>query len=185
METNELKEVCVSSKNIFDGVVAHLYLDEIILPNGAHSTREYLKHNGAVAVLPLDDDGNVYLVKQYRYPFSRVMTEIPAGKLDAPDEDHFEAAMRELREETGFTSSKVTFIGEYIGSPALLGETIYLYLAEGLTKGEQDLDEDEFLDVEKMPLDELVRSVMDGKIADGKTAYAALKVAMMKNENKK
>ena len=184
MNINDLKETTLNSKEIFNGVVAHLFIDEIELPNGDHSTREYLKHNGAVAVLPLDDDGNVYIVKQYRYPFSRVLTEIPAGKLDTPDEDHFEAAMRELREETGLTSKKVTFIGEYIGSPALLGETIYIYLAEELSAGEQDLDDAEFLNVEKIPLDTLVKMVMDGEIKDGKTVYAALKVDKMRNENK-
>ena len=184
MNYDNLKETCVNSKEIFNGVVAHLFIDEIILPNGERSTREYLKHNGAVAVLPLDNDGNVYIVKQYRYPFSRVVTEIPAGKLDTPDEDHLEAAMRELREETGLTSTKVTYLGEYIGSPALLGETIYIYLAEGLSSGKQDLDDDEFLNVEKIPLKMLVKMVMDGEIADGKTVYAALKVDKLRNEKK-
>lgn len=184
MNFDNLKETCVNSKELFDGVVAHLYIDEVELPNGEHSTREYLKHNGAVAVLPLDNDGNVYLVKQYRYPFGRILTEIPAGKLDTPDEDHFDAAMRELREETGLKSDKVTYLGEFIGSPALIGETIYIYLAQELSQGEQDLDSDEFLNVEKVPLDKLVEMIMDGKITDGKTVYAALKVDKMKNEKK-
>ncbi len=181
MNFDNLTEKQISSKELFDGVVAHLFIDEVELPDGSHSTREYLKHNGAVAVLPLDNEGNVYLVKQYRYPFSRVMTEIPAGKLDSPDEDHLEAAMRELREETGFTSNKVTYLGEFIGSAAIIGETIYLYLAEDLVAGKQDLDRDEFLNVEKMPLSELVDMVMRGEIADGKTIFATLKVDKLKN----
>lgn len=184
MEKNELKETCVGSKELFSGVVAHLFIDDIVLPNGKRSTREYLKHNGAVAVLPLDADGNVYLVDQYRYPFSRVLTEIPAGKLDSPEEDHFEAAMRELREETGLTSACVTPLGEYIGSPALLGETIYIYLARELSQGDQDLDPDEFLNVKKIPLDELVERIMAGEIKDGKTVFAALKVKLLKDEKK-
>ncbi len=184
MNFDNLKETCISSKEIFDGVVAHLYFDEVLLPNGERSTREYLKHNGAVAVLPMDEDFNVYLVKQFRYPFGKVMTEIPAGKLDYADEDHFEAAMRELREETGLTSSKVTYLGEFIGSPAIIGETIYLYLAQELSLGEQELDADEFLNVEKVPFDKLIQMIMDGEITDGKTVCAAFKVDRLKNEKK-
>ncbi len=182
MNFENLKETTVSSKELFRGVVANLFIDEVELPDGSHSTREYLKHNGAVAVIPIDEEGNVYLVNQYRYPFSRVLTEIPAGKLDTPDEDHFEAAMRELREETGFTSEKVTYLGEFIGSAAIIGETIYVYLAEELKAGKQELDRDEFLNVIKMPLDTLVKKIMDGEITDGKTVYAALKVDKLRNE---
>ncbi len=181
MRKEELAETCVSSKEIFKGVVTNLFVDEVRLPNGKTSTREYIKHNGAVAVLPLDSDGNIYLVEQYRYPFSDVLTEIPAGKLDKADEDPFEAAMRELREETGFTSNKVTFLGEFIGSPAIIGERIWLYLAEELEAGEQELDSDEFLNVIKMPLETLIEKIIAGEIVDGKTVCAALKVNLMKN----
>lgn len=182
MKKEKLIEKCVKSTEIFKGKVVNLFLDEIELPNGEHSTREYIKHNGTVAVLPLDSDGNVYLVEQYRYPFGKVLTEIPAGKLDSPNEDHLEAAKRELREETGLTSDKITYLGEFIGSAAIIGETIYIYLAEELKSGEQDLDDDEFLNVFKMPLSELVGKVMSGEITDGKTVYAALKVNLLKNE---
>lgn len=184
MNEELLTEKCLKSTEIFKGKVTHLFLDEVELPDGGRSTREYIRHNGAVAVLPLDAEGNVYLVRQYRYPFGRVMTEIPAGKLDTPDEDHFEAAMRELKEETGFTSKKVTYLGDFIGSAAIIGETIYVYLAQELEGGEQDLDEDEFLNVVKMPLNELVEKIMNGDIADGKTVFAALKVNLIKNEKK-
>ena len=181
MRKEELVETCISSREIFDGVVTHLFVDKVRLPNGETSTREYVKHNGAVGVLPLDEYGNVYLVEQYRYPFSTVLTEIPAGKLDKPGEDPFDAAMRELREETGFTAKKVTFLGEFIGSPAIMGEKIWLYLAEELEAGEQSLDGDEFLNVAKMPFDELIQRIMSGEIVDGKTVCAALKVNLMKN----
>ena len=182
MNYENLKETTVNSKELFRGVVAHLFIDEVELIDGSHSTREYLKHNGAVAVIPIDEEGNVYLVNQYRYPFGRVLTEIPAGKLDYPGEDHLEAAMRELREETGFTSEEVSFLGEFIGSPALIGETIYVYLAKKLKAGKQELDRDEFLNVIKMPLETLVKKIMDGEITDGKTIYAALKVDRLENE---
>ena len=181
MRKEELVETCISSKEIFKGVVTHLFVDEVRLPNGQTSTREYVKHNGAVGVLPLDSDGNVYLVEQYRYPFSDVLTEIPAGKLDKVGEVPLDAAVRELREETGFTSKKITFLGEFIGSPAIIGERIWLYLAEELEAGEQDLDGDEFLNVIKMPFEELVEKIMSGEIVDGKTVCAALKVNLMKN----
>ncbi|MBQ4137481.1 MAG: NUDIX hydrolase [Clostridia bacterium] len=184
MNTEKLIEKQISSKLVFDGVVAHLYLDEILLPNGERSTREYLKHNGAVAVLAIDKDDNAYIVHQYRYPHGRVITEIPAGKLDYSDEDHLEAALRELREETGLTSASVTYLGEYIPSPALLSEVIYLYYATDLSLGEQDLDEDEFLSVEKIPFDALVEKVLSGEITDGKTVCAVLKVDKMRNEKK-
>ena len=183
MKFDKLKEECISSKEIYNGRVMHMFVDEVRLPNGDKSTREYVKHNGAVAVIPIDSEGYVYLVKQYRYPFSKVLTEIPAGKLDSRDEDHLEAAMRELREETGFTCKKVTFLGEFIGSPALIGETIWLYLAQDLEAGEQDLDRDEFLNVVKMPFDELLGQVMSGEITDGKTICAVLKTDKIRHES--
>ena len=181
MKREDLIEESLSSKEIFKGVVTHLFVDKVRLSNGKTTTREYIRHNGAVAVVPIDSEGNVYLVEQYRYPLAEVLTEIPAGKLDNPDENPYDAAMRELREETGFVSKKVTYLGEFIGSPAIVGERIWLYLAEELEEGEQDLDSDEFLNVIKMPLETLVEKIMAGEISDGKTAYAALKVNMMKN----
>ncbi len=174
MAFDKLYEKFICVKEELKSSVLDFRVDEVELPDGRCAERRYIKHRGAVAVLPIDNDGNVYLVNQYRYPAGRVTTELPAGKLDSPDEDRLGAAMRELREETGFTSGKVTFIGEYLGSPAINTEIIWLYLAENLSDGEQKLDEDEFLNVVKMPLSELVSLVMEGKISDGKTAYAAL-----------
>jgi ADP-ribose pyrophosphatase len=104
------------------------------------------------------------------------MTEIPAGKLDSRDEDHVEAALRELREETGATCQKLTYLGLFRSTPAILDEKIDLYLAEGLTFGERDLDDDEFLNTVRVPLSDLVEDVMQGRITDGKTLVAILKV---------
>lgn len=174
MAFNKLFEKFVSVKQEITGNILDFRVDEVELPDGSRAERRYIKHRGAVAVLPIDGQGNVYLVNQYRYPAGRVTTELPAGKLDSSEEDRLCAAMRELREETGFTSEKVTFIGEYLGSPAINTEIIWLYLAENLSEGVQSLDDDEFLNVVKLPLDELVSLVMQGKISDGKTAYAAL-----------
>ncbi len=175
-ELERLEERCLSSELIFDGCVVHLYVDRVELPDGNSSIREYVKHIGAVAVLPLTDQNEVICVRQYRYAHRCLLTEIPAGKLDRADEDHVEAALRELREETGATCKSLTHLGLFRSTPAILDEKIDLYLAEGLTFGETDLDEDEFLEVEKIPLSELVEQVMNGEITDGKTQVAILKV---------
>ncbi|MBQ8439914.1 MAG: NUDIX hydrolase [Clostridia bacterium] len=172
----ELMETCVESELIYDGRVVHLYVDRVKLPDGKQGIREYVKHIGAVAVLPLTDDEEVICVRQYRYAHGVVMLEIPAGKLDSKEEDHVEAALRELREETGASCEKLTYLGLFRSTPAILDEKIDLYLAEGLTFGECDLDEDEFLRTERIPLSQLVEDVMAGKIADGKTQVAILKV---------
>ncbi len=171
-----LIETCAASKSVFEGKVLHVYVDDINLPNGGVGFREYIKHIGAVAVLPLTDDGNVICVRQYRYAVAEVTTEIPAGKLDAPDEDPREAALRELREETGARCKELTYLGTYLASPAILDEKINLYLARGLDFGETDPDEDEFIDVVQIPLSEMVERVMKGEILDGKTQLAILKV---------
>ena len=130
------KETTASSELIFDGKVLHLYRDDINLPDGGKSMREYCKHNGAVAVVPLTDKGEVVCIRQYRYALGRVTLEIPAGKFDYIGEDHREAALRELREETGYTTDTLIDIGPLATSPALLTEIIYCYLAEDMTEGE-------------------------------------------------
>lgn len=172
----DLIERCVESQLIYDGRVVHLYVDKVALPDGKEGIREYVRHIGAVAVLPLTENEEVICVRQYRYAHGVVMTEIPAGKLDSRDEDHVEAALRELREETGASCEKLTYLGLFRSTPAILDEKIDLYLAEGLTFGECDLDDDEFLRTERIPLSRLVEDVMQGKIADGKTQVAILKV---------
>ena len=172
----DLVERCIKSELIYDGQVVHLYVDQVELPDGKPGLREYVKHIGAVAVLPLTEDEEVICVRQYRYAHGVVMTEIPAGKLDSRDEDHVEAALRELREETGATCQKLTYLGLFRSTPAILDEKIDLYLAEGLTFGERDLDDDEFLNTVRVPLSDLVEDVMQGKITDGKTLVAILKV---------
>lgn len=169
-------ERCVSSELRYDGKVVHLYVDQVALPNGAPGLREYVRHIGAVCVVPLTDDGKVLCVRQYRYPFATELLEIPAGKLDAKTEDHREAALRELREETGARCEKLTSLGNYWSSPAILDESIEMFLAEGLTMGETDFDDDEFIDLVPVPLEELVDDILSGKIADGKTQAAVLKV---------
>lgn len=179
-----LEEKKISSTSIFDGKVLHVRLDEITLPNCKGAIREYCHHNGAVCVIPICDNGDVLCVRQFRYPFSEPLIEIPAGKLDSPDENPDSAVRRELREETGAVSNKITYLGQYYGSPAILDERIYMYMAEDLSFGETDFDEDEFIEPLRIPLEALVQMVLEGKIRDGKTQIAALRAFMMLKQRK-
>lgn len=174
-----LKEVKTEREEIYDGVIIHFVKDTVKLPNGATSKREVAFHNGAVCIVALTDDNEIIMEKQYRYPFDEVIWEIPAGKLDKNDTDPLNAAMRELKEETGYTAENYRFIGEYYGSPAILRERIFMYLATGLKSGEQKLDADEFLDVVKLPLEEVVKMISENKIPDGKTQAAVLKAKLL------
>jgi ADP-ribose pyrophosphatase len=176
----QLREEKISGELIFEGRVLRLEVDQVRLPNGNTSGREVIRHVGAVAILPLTDAGEVIVEEQFRYPHGEIFLEIPAGKLDSADEDPRLAAARELREETGYTAERLIELGEFVPSPAILGERTRLYLAMGLRAGESKLDEDEFLSVRRMPLDTLVDAVLSGRIPDGKTQTAILRVAMMR-----
>ena len=123
----ELIEKTKESELIFDGKVVHLYRDIVTLPNGGESVREYVKHLGAVCVIPITDSGEVILERQFRYAVGETLVEIPAGKLDSADEDPGLAALRELREETGAIPKELIPMGVYFGSPAIMGEKIYMY----------------------------------------------------------
>jgi len=174
----ELTETRLDRKDIFSGRVVGLHVDTVRLPNGKTSIREVVDHPGGVAVVALDDDDNVLLVRQYRYVFSRALDEIPAGKLES-GEDPREAALRELREETGAVPGEFIEMGSLYASPGCYGEVLHLYLARKLTMGEQSLDENEFLDVLRVPFDEMVRRVMSGEIADAKTVAGILKAKVL------
>ena len=174
-----LAEVKTGSQEIFDGVILHVFKDTVELPNGNPATREVIRHVGAVGVIPVTDDGKVIVERQFRYPLNRVITEIPAGKLDSFTEDRLSAAKRELEEETGYAAEVWTDLGDYYPTPAYCDERITLYLARGLTLGQRHLDEDEFLNFEAVPMEALVEDVMAGRITDGKTQVAILKAARL------
>ena len=172
----DLIEKKLSSEEIFDGVAIHLFRDEILLPNGNKGVREVVRHPGAVCVIPITDEGEVIFVNQFRYALDRVTLEVPAGKLEK-GEDPMEAALRELSEETGVTAQNIEPLDALYTSPALIDEIIYMYIATGLSQGEQHLDDDEFVNAVKIPLDEAIDMVMSGKILDAKTQLIILKAA--------
>jgi ADP-ribose pyrophosphatase len=172
----DLIEKKLSSEEIFDGVAIHLFRDEILLPNGNKGVREVVRHPGAVCVIPITDDGEIIFVNQFRYALERVTLEVPAGKLEK-GEDPMEAALRELSEETGVTAERIEPLDALYTSPALIDEIIYMYIAAGLSQGEQHLDDDEFVNAVKIPLDEAIDMIMSGKILDAKTQLIILKAA--------
>ena len=177
---DNLTEKQIRRKEIFDGKVLHVVCDDILLPNGKESVREFCIHVGAVCVIPILSDGRVIMERQYRYPHGRIFFEIPAGKLNYKGEDHHGAGARELREETGAVATKYTYLGRIATTPALIDEKIHVYLAENITFGERELDDDEFLDIELVPLKDLYQMVMNGEIEDAKTQIAILKTAQLR-----
>lgn len=182
-----LTEEKISGEKIFDGIVVHLERDSVRLPNGNEGVREVIRHVGAVCVIPVFENGDVLVERQFRYPHAKVLLEIPAGKLDSKEENPLDAAKRELYEETGFSAEKFTTLGPLFTTPAFVDEVITMYLAEGLyQKSEgQHLDADEFLTVERIHIDTLVEMVMQGEIPDAKTQIAVLKVKRILDERKK
>lgn len=177
MSDERLRERQTASELIFDGRILHLYRDDIALPNGKPADRELIRHVGAVCVIPITDDGCAVMERQYRYPVDEVVLEIPAGKLDSKQEDHEAAARRELEEETGYTAKELIPLGKFYPACAYSDETIWMYLAKGLELGQRHPDADEFLDVELIPLKDLVTEVLAGRIPDAKTQIAILKAA--------
>ena len=166
---------------IYKGRIINLRCDDITLPDGKEAKREVVEHPGGVCVLPLTDNDEIIFVRQYRYPYSEILLEIPAGKRDSKEEDTLECGKRELREETGATAEKYTFLGELYPSPGYVGEIIYMYMAENLSFGETNPDEDEFVETVKIPFEKALEMVMNGEIKDAKTQAAILKAAVMRN----
>lgn len=184
MQNFDMTERKIEGKEVYDGKILHVVVDRVELPNGHTSTREYVRHPGAVCVVPINEKGEVLCVRQYRYTHGRVFLEIPAGKLEPGETDRAAAALRELREETGARCEKLTYIGDFIPSPAILGEVIAMYIAEGLSMGETDPDDDEFIDVEAIPLEKLAEMCVSGEIKDGKTISAVLKTKYILDKRK-
>ncbi len=175
-----LYEKTLSSEQLYDGKVVKLYKDDVLLENGERAIREVVRHPGGVCVLPLDDDGNVYMVKQFRYPFGEVLLELPAGKREAGEEP-IECGTRELSEEIGAKAGKMTLLGKLYPTVAYDTEVIWVYLAEELTfSGGQHLDPEEFVDVVKMPFEDALAMVLRDEIPDAKTQLGILRAAARK-----
>ena len=178
-----LEEKQLSAEYMYKGKIINLRRDKALLPNGNTATREVVEHNGGVCVAALTDDNEVLFVKQFRYPYMEIVTELPAGKLEK-GEDPFEAGKRELKEETGATAKKYMDLGKLYPTPGYCGEIIHMYLATDLEFGEQNPDEDEFLEVYKISLEDAVKMVMNGELPDSKTQTMILKINQLKNEGK-
>lgn len=181
----QLEEKTLKQTYRFRGRIVNLREDTALLPNGQEAGREVVEHlTGGVCVAALTEQEELLFVRQFRYPYGEVLLELPAGKRDGRGENPLEGARRELREETGAEAGEWTPLGRLYPSPGYCDEVIYLYWAEKLHFGEMHPDEDEFLECERIPLDEAVRRVMDGEIVDAKTQAAVLKVYLKVKERK-
>jgi len=170
---SHLTEKKLDSKIVYDGKLLTVYCDKVELPNGREARREFIRHPGAVAVVPVTPEGNIVLVRQYRYPVGKTMLEVPAGKLDKGE--HPDAcARRELEEETGYVAHQIKRLSSIYTTPGFTDEVIHLYIAEQLTLAKQCPDEDEFLDVEVYTKEQIRIMMNDGTINDAKSMLALL-----------
>ncbi|PFN78849.1 ADP-ribose pyrophosphatase [Bacillus sp. AFS076308] len=170
---DNLTEKTIKSEEIFSGKIISLHLQDVELPNGKHSKREIIKHPGAVAVIAVTDENKVVMVEQYRKALERTIVEIPAGKLEKGEEPEI-CARRELEEETGYECSSLELLTSFYTSPGFADEIVHVYVAKGLTKKEDaaGLDEDEFVNLEELTLEEALKYVTEQKIFDAKTIFA-------------
>ena len=174
-------ETMLESKEIFNGRVIRVTVDKVQLEDGTTSTREIVHHHGGACILPVDADGSVTMVRQFRYAFGEEIWELPAGKLEA-NEDPFEAAKRELSEECGLSADNYIDLGVVYPTVGYDSEKIYLWAATGLHKGGQHLDAGEFLDVVRMPFEEALQKVLHGEIKDSKTQIGLMKYALLRDK---
>ncbi len=180
----EYTETRIGGESKYKGIIVEVTLDDAALHTGAKVKREVVHHPGGVTVLPVDEEGNCYMVRQFRYPFGRMMLEAPAGKLEY-GEDPLACAVRELSEETGFAADEMIYLGGLCTSPGYSTEVLHLYLALGLHAGESHPDENEFLNVEKHSLQSLLDQVMANQLNDGKTVTALLKAERVLAQRKR
>lgn len=180
-EDRQLVEQLLGREIVYCGKSYQFWLDELLLPNGARIRREHLHHPGGVAVLALDEQNRCAMVRQYRHPIGQVTLEIPAGKLDKlPNESLEHAALRELREETGYIAHSLFSLGKIYPSPGIIDEVLHLFLARGLEMGRQELDEDEFIHIQWISIEELEAEIARGTFEDIKTICALTRARLMK-----
>ena len=176
----DMRETRISGEYFFEGRIMKARVDEVRLPNGKQASREVCEHVGGVGVLPIDRDGNILLVRQFRYPFDTETLEMPAGKMDHGPEDAEECGVRELAEETGCTAGRIVPLGCVYPSPGFLTEVVHLFAALDLTEGEMQPDEDEFVEVVRLPIAEVEQLIVRDGIRDAKTVTAMYR-AKLKN----
>lgn len=173
-----LSEQTLSRKDVFCGELLRVHVDTVRLPDGTTAQREVADHVDGVAILALDQERNVLAVTQYRYPLGRVLLEVPAGKLDQGEQPAV-GALRELKEETGAVPDILLPLGRLIPAPGCFGETLHLFLARELHFEQQHLDPDEFLNVERIPFEEMVHRCVNGEIEDAKTVAAVFRAKVL------
>lgn len=169
------EEKTMKTEKIYEGKILNLRIDTVELPDKKYSKREIVEHPGAVAIVALTEENEIVLVKQYRKAVERVLLEVPAGKLEIGEEPK-ETAIRELKEETGFKSNRIEYLLEFYSSPGFSNEKIYLFLADGLVEGEAQPEKDEYIEVTKVKLDDLIDKIFKGEILDSKTIVGAFTV---------
>ena len=174
----DLTEKTLESRRLFTGKIINLCLDKALLPDGTTANRELVQHPGGVSVAALTENNEIYMVRQFRYPYQEILLELPAGKLER-GENPFEAVKREQREETGTTAEEYRYLGEVYPTPGYVDETIRLWACRVKARGEMDLDDDEFLEVEKIPLQKAVEMVLQNDIRDAKTQIGILKTKFL------
>lgn len=174
----KLTETTVNKKYVYKGRIINVRCDDAALPNGKPCTREVVEHNGGVCIAPITDDNELIFVRQFRYPYMEEILELPAGKLEK-GEDPFEAGKRELEEETGTVADEYFDFGKFYPTPGYCGEIIHLYAAKGLKATAMHPDDDEFLEVIRIPIAKAVDMVMNGELRDGKTQALVMRVAEM------
>lgn len=179
----DFEEKTLKVNEIYNGKIINLHVDDIELPDGKRAIREIVEHSGGVCVAAMTEDRQLYFVRQYRYPYKKVLLELPAGKLEK-GEDPLKAGIRELEEECGVVADEIISLGTVYPTVAYCSEIIYLYAAKELKKTNQHLDADEFLSVEKISLDKAVEMVMNNEISDSKTVAIVLKLNNLVKENK-
>ncbi|MUV39715.1 ADP-ribose diphosphatase [Lentibacillus sp. JNUCC-1] len=176
----KFEEKTLDSQSIYDGKIIKVHVDDVRLPDGNTAKRERVEHSGAVAVIPITEEGKIVFVEQYRKPLEKSIIEIPAGKLEQ-DEAPEKTAVRELEEETGYTTHELEYVASFYTSPGFADELMHIYLAKNIIKLEETIagDDDEFIDIIEMTLEEAEKCVKEERIHDAKTNYAVLYLASL------
>lgn len=176
----QFKEKTIKREEIFNGKLISVHVDEVELPDGNTSTREVVKHPGAVAVIPMTEEGKIVMVKQFRKPLERTLVEIPAGKIELNEAPEV-TAIRELEEETAYTTERLTYVTSFYTSPGFADEIIHLYFTDELVALQENVagDDDEFIEIVELTLEEAEQYIKEKKIYDAKTAYAIMYVKLM------